>query len=56
VRLSDIVIRRTGLGSSGRPPAAALAASARIAAAELGWDTARAAEEIAAVDRVYEIA
>ena len=55
VRLSDIVIRRTGLGSSGRPPAAALEASARIAAAELGWDAARAAEEIAAVDRVYEI-
>nr|MDQ3348518.1 hypothetical protein [Acidobacteriota bacterium] len=55
VRLSDIVMRRTGLGSSGRPPAAALEASARIAAAELGWDAARAAEEIAAVESVYAI-
>ena len=55
MRLGDIVIRRTGLGSSGRPPADALAASARIAAEELGWDAARMAEEVAAVDRVYEI-
>ncbi len=55
-RLADIVIRRTGLGSSGRPPAAALEASGRIAAAELGWDAARMTEEVTAVDRVYEFA
>lgn len=55
VRLADIVVRRTGLGSASRPAPGAVAASARIAAAELGWDDARTAEEIAAVERVYAV-
>jgi glycerol-3-phosphate dehydrogenase len=54
-RLSDIVVRRTALGSAKRPPDDAIAACARIASAELGWDTDRTAQEIAAVRRVYEI-
>ena len=55
LRLSDIVVRRTGLGSAGRPARAAVEAAARIAAEELGWDERRRAEEIAAVESVYEI-
>jgi glycerol-3-phosphate dehydrogenase len=53
VRLTDIVVRRTGLGSAGAPPRESVETSARIAARELGWDQARVDEEIAAVDRVY---
>ena len=55
VRLTDIVVRRTGLGSAAAPPGDAIAACARIAAAELGWDPARTAEEIAAVGQVYAL-
>ena len=54
LRLADIVVRRTGLGSARKPPDAAIAACAGIAAAELGWDAARTADEIAAVHRLYE--
>jgi glycerol-3-phosphate dehydrogenase len=53
VRLADIVVRRTGLGSAGAPPDEAVAACARIASAELGWDQSRVTEEIAAVGTVY---
>jgi glycerol-3-phosphate dehydrogenase len=55
LRLADIVVRRTALGSAKKPPQGALDTCARIAAAELNWDSARLAEEIAAVERVYEI-
>jgi glycerol-3-phosphate dehydrogenase len=54
-RLSDIIIRRTGLGSAGPPSADAIARCGRIAAAELGWDDARVSEEVALTQRVYEI-
>jgi glycerol-3-phosphate dehydrogenase len=53
--LADIVIRRTGLGEAGHPGTEAVQACARIAAAELGWDAAREAREIAAVDEFYRI-
>jgi glycerol-3-phosphate dehydrogenase len=56
LRLSDIVIRRTGLGAAGPPPRDALEACARIAAAELGWDTARGTAEIAEVEAFYTLA
>jgi glycerol-3-phosphate dehydrogenase len=56
IRLTDIVIRRTGLGAAGHPGEEAVRACARIAAQELGWNPARTAEEIAAVDRFYAIA
>jgi glycerol-3-phosphate dehydrogenase len=55
LRLADIVVRRTGLGSSSRPSREAIDACARIAAAELGWDEARTAEEVAGVERFYLI-
>ncbi len=51
--LTDVVLRRTELGSAGHPGDAALAAAARIAAAELDWDAARMSTEIASVERVY---
>lgn len=54
-RLADAVIRRTTLGSAGRPGQEAVAACARLAAGELGWDDARMQEEIAAVDDFYRI-
>jgi glycerol-3-phosphate dehydrogenase len=56
VRLSDIVIRRTGLGVQGRPPDDAIRASAVIAAAECGWDAQRTADEIRRVQDFYSIA
>ncbi len=55
VRLSDVVIRRTGLGAAGPPDDGALAWCAAIAARELGWSADRTDEEIAAVKRFYAI-
>jgi glycerol-3-phosphate dehydrogenase len=55
LKLSDVLIRRTGLGSAGEPPADAVRTAARIAQAELGWDDARTAEEIDEVKRFYAI-
>jgi glycerol-3-phosphate dehydrogenase len=55
VRLSDVVIRRTGLGSADPPEEAALTECAAIAKAELGWDDARTAAEIAAVREFYRV-
>jgi glycerol-3-phosphate dehydrogenase len=53
--LTDILIRRTGLGNAGHPGAQAVDAMARTAAAQLGWSAEQTAEEIAAVDRFYAI-
>ncbi|WP_411037223.1 glycerol-3-phosphate dehydrogenase/oxidase [Shinella sp. BYT-45] len=47
--LSDIVMRRTTLAIEGRLTAAGLDEIAAVAAAALGWDEARRAEEVAAV-------
>jgi glycerol-3-phosphate dehydrogenase len=55
VRLSDIVIRRTGIGAGERPDDATLRACAEIAARELQWSEPRTAEEIAAVQEFYTI-
>jgi glycerol-3-phosphate dehydrogenase len=53
VRLSDIVIRRLGLGDAGHPGAPLVGAAASIAASELGWDAGRTRAEIDEVDRFY---
>ncbi|MCA1560378.1 MAG: hypothetical protein LC804_08970, partial [Acidobacteria bacterium] len=53
--LSDIVIRRTGLGDAGHPGADAIRSCAVLAAEELGWDDARVREEIAAVEQFYSV-
>lgn len=55
VRLSDIVLRRTGLGAAGHPGEDAIAGCARVAAAELGWSADRQREETAAVEQAYAI-
>lgn len=54
-KLADVVLRRTDLGTGGFPGAAALDECARIMAAELGWNEARTAAEIAAVGAVYPV-
>jgi glycerol-3-phosphate dehydrogenase len=55
VRLSDIVIRRLGLGAAGHPGPATLQSAASVAASELGWDASAIAAEITEVDRFYRI-
>jgi glycerol-3-phosphate dehydrogenase len=53
LRLPDIVVRRTGLGAAGHPGRDAIEKCGALAAAELEWDTARTAEEMAAVEAIY---
>ena len=53
IRLSDIVIRRTALGSGGHPGSDAIRGCARVAAAELGWDAAEVERQVAAVEDFY---
>lgn len=53
--LPDVVLRRTTFGATGRPADTAMEGAARIAAAELGWDEARTAQEIAALQNFYRI-
>ena len=53
--LADIVIRRTELGSDGKPPDALIAAIARVAAEEFGWEAERVEREIATVHAFYRI-
>lgn len=55
VHLTDIAVRRTGAGAAGRPDDDTIRGMAAIAARELEWDAARTHDEIAAVDRVYDI-
>jgi len=55
VHLSDIVVRRTGLGGAGHPGVEVLSACAQIAAAELGWSEQRQQEEAASVADIYAI-
>lgn len=55
VCLSDILIRRTTLGSAAEPPAECVRVAARIAQRELGWNDERTAREIADVARFYSI-
>ncbi len=56
MRLTDIVIRRTGLGAARLPDAAAIDSAARLAAQELNWSPEQRDEEIAAVRTFYAIA
>jgi glycerol-3-phosphate dehydrogenase len=52
-KLSDIVFRRTDLGSGGHPGEAALREAAHIMAKELDWDPHRVQAEIDEVCRAY---
>jgi glycerol-3-phosphate dehydrogenase len=51
--LTDIVLRRTPLGTFGNPGRAVLEACAAIAGEELGWDAAARQREIALVEAEY---
>ena len=53
VHLSDVVLRRTSLGSAGHPGPAALERAATIMAERLGWSDERRAQEIALVEEIY---
>jgi glycerol-3-phosphate dehydrogenase len=55
MRLTDIVIRRTALGSMEPPGDEALRSAAAVAGAELGWDQQKAAAEIHLVRNFYRI-
>ena len=55
-RLSDIVIRRTGLGAAEYPGDTAVTAAANVAASELGWNAERTAREIEDVRAFYRTA
>jgi len=50
--LTDIVVRRTELGSGGHPGDAALSQAAAIAGAEFGWDPQQTAAELSAAERL----
>ena len=53
VRLSDVILRRTELGSAGPPDSASVAYCAGVMAEVLGWDEARQEAEIQAVVSHY---
>jgi glycerol-3-phosphate dehydrogenase len=46
VKLSDVVFRRTSLGTLPGPERATVEEAARVAGAELGWDDVRQEAEI----------
>lgn len=53
MKLTDIVFRRTDLGSGENPGPDALRACAEIMATELGWDKARIEKEIEETNKAY---
>jgi glycerol-3-phosphate dehydrogenase len=55
-KLSDVVLRRTELGSAGIPDEAGLQTCAHIMARELRWDRRRIKQEIDAVYATYSVA
>lgn len=50
VRMTDVVFRRTGLGTAGPPAREQLAAVADVMTEELGWSSRERAEELATVE------
>ncbi len=53
LKLSDVVLRRTDLGSAGNPGERALRSTADIMARELGWDKERIEEEVKETMAIY---
>jgi glycerol-3-phosphate dehydrogenase len=53
IRLSDVVLRRTGLGTFGKPCEKTLSVCSALMAKELGWDAQRLKEEIMGVKNYY---
>ena len=52
-KLSDIVLRRTDLGTAINPGETGLKETAKIMAGELGWDEVRMKQEIEEVKQIY---
>lgn len=52
-KLSDVVFRRTELGTAGYPGSEALRTCADIMSAELGWSPTRRAQELQEVNKVF---
>ncbi|MDH3599787.1 MAG: glycerol-3-phosphate dehydrogenase/oxidase [Candidatus Tectomicrobia bacterium] len=55
-RLSDVILRRTELGTAGAPDAGALRVCAEVMQAELGWSAARREQECQLVHERYTLA
>ena len=55
VHLSDVVLRRTEMGSAGNPGDAVLFEAAKLIAEELGWDEKMVEKEIEMTKGVYEL-
>jgi glycerol-3-phosphate dehydrogenase len=55
-KLSDVIFRRTDLGTAGHPGDDALAACAEIMGAELGWSRQRIGKELQEVQSEFEYA
>lgn len=53
VTLSDAVMRRTGLGTTGHPGKEAVETAAALMARELGWDEAERTKQIAELERGF---
>lgn len=54
LKLSDVILRRTGLGSVGKPDNGILQLCTEIMAAELGWDKRKKEDEVDEVNAVYK--
>jgi len=53
VKLSDVIFRRTGLGTGGYPGSICLESCAAIMAAELAWSDQRTRKELEETKAVY---
>jgi len=53
IKLSDVILRRTGIGSIGRPDDSTLETIAEIMATELGWSVDQANNELEQVEAIY---
>jgi len=56
VKLSDIILRRTDLGSGGHPGDKAIKGCAKAMARELGWSSTRMRTEISELEEIYKTA
>jgi len=54
VKLSDVVLRRTELGSGGHPGIDALRSTARLMGGYLGWSSEQMEKEISEVENLYD--
>jgi glycerol-3-phosphate dehydrogenase len=52
-KLTDVVFRRTDLGTAGHPGEAALRTCAKLMSAEMGWDEERTQDELCEVTAAY---